>query len=217
MSKLRILVADDHEVIRTGVRALLESESDWEICGVATSGREAVEQAKTLRPDIVILDMQMPELNGTEAARRIKRALPETELLIFTGTENEDLVREVFEAGAKSYILKTDASSHLIDAVRTLSRHKPYFTGKVAEVLFAKFLDRSATQPAAEDKEILTPREHDVTRLLAEGKSNKEVADALGLSVRTAETHRANLMRKLRISSLPELVRYALRKGIIDS
>ena len=214
---IRILVADDHEVLRAGVRALLESEPGWEVCGIAKTGREAVEQAKELQPDIVVLDMSMPELSGIEAARRIKRLLPETELLIFTASEREDLIKQVFEAGAKSYILKADAASHLIDAVRSLAGHKPFFTSKIAEIVFAKFLDRSPAEVGPEKTEQLTPREHDVVRLLAEGKSNKEVADALGLSVRTAETHRANLMRKLKMSSLAELVRYAIREGIVES
>jgi len=218
MKTVRILIADDHEVMRTGVRALLESEPGWEVCGVAKTGREAVDQANRLRPDVVILDMNMPELNGLEAARLIKQLLPTTELLIFTARETEDLVREVFEAGAKSYIRKGDAASHLIDAVKMLAQHKPFFTTKVSEVLFAKFLDRSDTQPGEEKvAEPLTPREQEIVRLLAEGKSNKEVADTLGLSVRTAETHRANLMRKLKFSSLAELVRYAVRKEIVGS
>ena len=217
MKRLRILIADDHEVVREGTRLMLESEPGWEICGVAKTGREAVEQAKELRPDIAVLDMSMPDLTGLEAARKIKRASPNSEVIIFTATESEELIRDVFESGAKSYILKADAGSHLVDAVKSVSQHKPFFTSKVSDVLFAKFLDRSPDQPAGNSVEPLTSRERDIVRLLAEGKSNKEVANVLGLSVRTAETHRANVMRKLGVSSLAELVRYAVREKLVES
>jgi DNA-binding NarL/FixJ family response regulator len=215
---MRILIADDHEIVREGTRMLLQHEPGWEVCGVAKTGREAVEQAKKLHPDIVVLDMGMPELNGLDAARQIKRALPKTELLIFTAHEREELIREVFEAGVKSYILKADAGSHLIEAIRSLSQHKPYFTTKVAEVLFAKFSNGSAGERTrSQTGKHLTAREREVVRLLAEGKSNKEVADALGISVRTAEAHRASALQKLGIDSLAGLVRYAIRKGIIEA
>jgi DNA-binding NarL/FixJ family response regulator len=213
MMSLRILVADDHEAVREGVRVMLERVPGWEICGSATTGREAVNEATRLRPDIVILDMGMPDLTGVEAARKIKRLLPETELLIFTASESEELIREVFQTGAKSYILKADAAAHLIDAVRALSEHRPFFTSKIAEVVFAKFLDGKSKTPDAE----LTDREREVIQLLADGKSNKEIADAMGISVRTAETHRANLLRKLKLSSVAELVRYAIRNGMISA
>ncbi len=215
---MRILIADDHEIVREGTRMLLQHEPGWEVCGVAKTGREAVEQAKKLHPDIVVLDMRMPELNGLDAARQIKHALPKTELLIFTAHEWEELIWEVFEAGVKSYILKADAGSHLIEAIRSLSQHKPYFTTKVAEILFAKFSNGSAGERSgSQTGKHLTAREREVVRLLAEGKSNKEVADALGISVRTAEAHRASALQKLGIDSLAGLVRYAIRKGIIEA
>ncbi len=218
MKTIRILIADDHEVVREGTRMLLKREPGWEICGVAKTGRDAVEQAKRLQPDIVVLDMSMPELNGLDAARQIKRALPKTELLIFTAHEREELMREVFEAGVKSYILKADAGSHLVEAIRSLSQHKPFFTTKVAEVLFAKFSSGSADErPGSKSEKHLTAREREVVRLLADGKSNKEVADALGVSVRTAETHRASLLRKLGLTSLADLVRYAIRNNITEA
>jgi DNA-binding NarL/FixJ family response regulator len=158
--------------------------------------------------------MGMPDLTGVEAARKIRRSLPEAELLIFTASESEQLIREVFEAGAKSYILKADAGTHLIEAVRAISEHRPFFTSKIAEVVFAKFVTRG---DAKAESEILTDREREVVRLLAQGMSNKQVADTLALSVRTVETHRANLLRKLRLSSLAALVRYAVRNGIVSS
>jgi two-component system, NarL family, response regulator NreC len=216
MKTVRILIADDHEVVREGMRLLLDRQANWEVCGVAKTGRDAVEQAKTLQPDIVVLDMGMPELNGLEAARQIKGFLPTAELLIFTGHEQEDLIREVFDAGVKSYILKGDASSHLVDAVRALSQHKPFFTTKVSEVLFAKFMSGAGRDPA-QGEEHLTKREREIIQLIAEGASNKEVAQKLGVSLRTAETHRANVLRKLNLSSVADLVRYAIRNNIVQA
>lgn len=214
MSTLRILIADDHEVVREGTRLLLQREAGWEVCAVARTGREAVEQAKQCRPDVVVLDLTMPDLNGLEATRRIKAALPSTEALIFTARESDELIREVFEAGAKSYILKSEAATYLVAAIKALSQHKPFFTNNVSEILFHRFLTR---EPAAAADERLSTREQEIVRLLAEGKSNKEVAAALGVSVRTAETHRAAIMRKPGIGSLAGLVRYAIRHGIIDA
>ena len=216
MKTVRILIADDHEVVREGTRLLLERQPNWEVCGVAKTGRDAVEQAKTLRPDIVVLDVGMPELNGLEAARQIKSFLPTTELLIFTGHENEELIREVFDAGAKSYILKAGAAEHLVEAIHALSQHKPFFTTKVAEVVFAKFMDGPGRDPA-QGEERLTKREREIVQLIAEGASNKEVAQKLGVSLRTAETHRANVLRKLNLSSVADLVRYAIRNNIVQA
>jgi two-component system, NarL family, response regulator NreC len=218
MNPLRILIADDHEVVREGVRLLLEREPGWQVCGIAKTGCDAVKQTRTLRPDIVVLDMGMPNLDGLEAARQIKRILPETELLIFTARETDELIREVFEAGVKGYILKSEAGTHLVEAINALAQHKPFFTSKVAEVLFQRFSKRSASkQVVAQDGERLTGRERQIVRLLAQGMSNKEVADSLGISVRTAETHRASIMRKPGVGSFAGLVRYAIRNGIIDA
>ena len=217
MRTLRILVADDHGVVREGTRLLIERVPGWEVCGVAKTGREAVEQAKRLQPDIVVLDMSMPELNGLDAARQIKRALPKTELLIFTAHEREEVIREVFEAGVKSYILKADASSHLIEAIRSLSQHKPFFTNKVSEVLFSRIVDVAERDENLQSVRSLSAREREIVHLLAEGNSNKDVASALGISVRTAEAHRASILRKLGLDSIAELVRYAVRNGIIEA
>lgn len=218
MKTVRILVADDHEVVREGTRLLIEREPGWEVCGIAKTGREAIEQAKRLQPDIVVLDMSMPDLNGLDATRQIKRLLPNIELLIFTAHEREEFIREVFEAGVKSYILKADAGSQLIEAIRSLCQHKPFFTTKVAEVLFAKFSSHSARERAgSQTNKHITAREREVVRLLAEGKSNKEVAHALGVGVRTVETHRAAAMKKLGLKSFGDLVRYAIRNGIVEA
>jgi two-component system, NarL family, response regulator NreC len=212
--KLRILLADDHEVVRAGARMLIEKETEWEVCGEAADGRKAVALAETLIPDIIVLDIGMPELNGLEAARKIRRALPNTEVLIFTGEENDQLIHEVFAAGARSYILKSDIGQHLVEAIRALSHHKPYFTKRISEVIFARYIDGSSG--AGKDKtEGLTPREREIVQLLAEGKSNKQTAGILGISIKTVETHRAGAMHRLRLDSFADLVRYAIRNKII--
>jgi two-component system response regulator NreC len=217
MRRLRILVADDHEVMRTGVRALIEQEPGWQVCGTATNGQEAVEAAKKLKPDVVILDMTMPELDGLEALREIKRALPKTEVVIFSAYHSEEVIEQLFDAGAKSYIQKSDASRHLVAAIKSLAEHKPFFTSEISQVLFSKFLSGSAGKKQNGQEHAVTSRERDVVRLLAGGNSNKEVANSLGISIRTAETHRATLMRKLGLESLAALVRYAIRNNIIDA
>ena len=217
MNALRILIADDHDVVRQGLRALIENEPGWEVCGVATSGREAVERAKELKPDIALLDMTMPELSGLEATRQIKRALPLTEVMVFSAHRSEDVVAQVFDAGAKSYICKADAGKHLVAAIRSLAEHKPFFTPEVSEILFSRFLAADARRANGAAEQKLTSREREVVRLLAEGRSNKETAGLLGISIRTSETHRASLMRKLSLDSLPALVRYAIRNHIIEA
>jgi DNA-binding NarL/FixJ family response regulator len=215
---LRILIADDHDVMREGTRAVIERQLGWEVCGVAATGREAVEQAFALEPDVVVMDMSMPELNGLDAAVQIRRRLPQTEILIFTAHQTDELIREVFEAGAKSFIFKSEAHHFLVEAIQSLSQHKPFFTSKVAEVLFAEILDRSEDKPhAAQTSKRLTAREREIVQLLSEGRSNQEVADVLGISVRTAETHRASILRKLGLKSLAELVRYAIRNSIVEA
>jgi DNA-binding NarL/FixJ family response regulator len=214
---LRILIADDHDVIREGTRSVIEREEGWEVCGIAATGREAVAQAALLEPDIVIMDMTMPDLNGLDAALQIKRVLPRTEILIFTGHETDNLIREAFEAGVKSFICKSEAHRFLVEAIESLSRHKPFFTSKVSEILFSNILDRAEGRGAAEPGQRLSAREREIVQLLAEGKSNKEVAQALGISVRTAETHRASVLRKLNLDSVASLVRYAIRNGIIEA
>lgn len=214
MEKLRILLVDDHEVVRQGVRMLVQKEAGWEICGEAVDGRKAVALAEQLHPDVVVLDIGMPGLNGLDAARQIKRALPKTEVLIFTGEENEQLIHDVFGAGARSYILKSDIGKHLVAAIRALGQHRHYFTNHISEVVFARYLNGDSG--VGKDKtEGLTPREREIVQLLSEGQSNKGVAALLGISIKTVETHRAATMRKLRLDSFADLVRYAIRNKII--
>ena len=215
---LRILVADDHQVMLEGARAVIERQPGWKVCGLAANGREAVAQANALKPDIVILDMTMPQLNGLDAAVQIKREVPGAEILMFTAHEADDLIRSAFDAGIKSFIAKTEAHQFLVEAIESLARHKPYLTAKVSDILFSNILNRAAgRRDDTEPGQRLTAREREIVQLVAEGKSNKEVADAFGISVRTAETHRANILRKLNLDSIADLVRYAVRNKIIEA
>jgi two-component system, NarL family, response regulator NreC len=217
-TSVRILIADDHDIVREGTRLVIERQPGWEVCGVATTGREAVKLAVKLEPDIVVLDMSMPELNGLDAARQIRRRLPQTEVLIFTAHSTDDLIREAFEVGVKSFINKTEAHIYLVEAIEALSRHKPFFTSKVSEILFSDMLNRAeGRRDETEPGQRLTAREREIVQLIAEGKSNKQVADALGISIRTAEAHRASILRKLSLDSVAGLVRYAIRNKIIEA
>ena len=211
-TKLRVLLADDHEIVRKGARAMIERRSDWQVCGEAGDGRSAVALAEKLQPDVAVIDVGMPELNGLEATRQIKRAVPACEVLVFTGEEDSKLIHDVFAAGARSYILKSDISDHLIAAIEALSQHKHYFTTKISEVVFAHYLQGKGASAAGDE---LTPREREIVQLLAEGKSNKDVAACLGISIKTAETHRAAIMAKLQMKSFADLVRYAIRNKIV--
>jgi len=213
MSTVRILLADDHEIVREGVRALITRQPGWEICGEAATGREAVEQAEKLKPDIVIMDIGMPELNGLDATRQIKRVLPQTEILIFTANETEEIMRHVFKAGARAYLLKLETNKHLIPAIEMLCKHRTYFSSKVSDSIFSGYLQSGA---GVEDT-ALSPRERETVQLIAEGKSNKEVAGVLNIGVKTVETHRAAIMRKLRLDSVAALVHYAIRNGITEA
>ena len=212
----RILVADDHEVVRRGLCALLQAQPDWEVCGEAGDGREALEKTQKLKPDVVILDIGMPSLNGLEATRQILKAMPHTRVLILTLHDSDQVVREVLNAGARGFLLKSDAARDLVAAVEALRRDKTYFTSKVAAMVLEGYLKGGTKAPAvAVGRDRLTPREREVVQLLAEGKSTKEVAVALGLSVKTAETHRSNIMRKLQLHSVSDLVLYAVRNNIV--
>jgi len=214
---VRILIADDHEMIRRGLRNLLEKHSGWEVCGEAANGRQAVELATKLHPDVVLLDLSMPEMNGLEATHQIKKALPNTEILVFTIHETDDFVRDALRAGALGYLLKSDAAMHVTAAVDALCAHKPFFTGNVSKSMLEVYLARHResvgdASPVAQ----LTAREREIVQLLAEGRSNKSVSALLGVSVKTAETHRAAVMKKLGLKSLAELVRYAIRNRMVE-
>jgi DNA-binding NarL/FixJ family response regulator len=215
MTALRILIVDDHAVVRRGVRALLESQPGWEVAGEAATGREAVELAKQLQPDIVIMDLSLPELNGLDATRQIRKALPRTEVLVLTMHHSEELARNVLQAGARGYVLKSDADQNLIAAVDSLRQHKPFLTSTVTAFVLDDYIHKNEGEASA--YAVVTPRERQIIQLLAEGRSNKETASELGVSVKTVEAHRANIMRKLRLRSASDLVRYAIRNRIVQA
>jgi DNA-binding NarL/FixJ family response regulator len=216
MKAMQILIADDHELVRKGLRTVLENQPGWKVCGEAVNGRQVVELARQLRPDVIVLDITMPELNGLEATRQIRKALPKAEVLILTMHESEQLMSEVLAAGARGYILKADTSRLLVSAIESLSQHQPFFTGKALEVVLGGCLKTgAATKGVDRIPALLTAREREIVQLLAEGKINKEVAVALGISVKTVDAHRANIMHKLNLHSVTDLVRYAIRNLII--
>jgi len=217
MSPVRILIADDHELTRRGVQVCLESQPEWKVVGEAATGLEAVEKAKELNPDVVILDISMPQLNGLETARQILKAVPQTEIVILTMHQSERLVRRALEAGARAFVTKSDVARHLIDAVNALRQHKAFFTSAAATAVLESYLSTSglAHERQAPKRE-LTAREREVLQLLAEGKRNKEIASILQISIFTAETHRSKIMRKLSLHSMNEIVRYAIRNQLLS-
>ena len=218
VKSVRILAADDHDILRRGLKQLLTARPGWEVCGEAKTGREAVALAEQLKPDIVVMDVSMPDLNGLEAARRIHKALPRTGIIMLTLHFSDQLVKDIVESGARAYVMKSDADRDLVHAVEALCSNRTFFTARAADMLLNEFSERnSPIQPQPPNQNRLTSREREIVQLLAEGKSSKEVAVALGISVKTAETHRANIMRKLQLHTVTELVRYAVRNQIIEA
>ena len=215
MSNIRILIADDHELIRRGLVSALADRPGWSIVAEAADGRQACELAARLTPDIAVLDLTMPELNGLDATREIRAATPKTRILIVTAHESEQLIRDVLDAGAMGYVLKSDAGRVLVQAIEALLDERPFFTSKVARVVLEGYL-RSGEDSVTQAAIALSPRERQIVQLLAEGSNNKEVARALQLSVKTVETPRSNIMRKMEFGSLADLVRYAIRNKIVD-
>jgi DNA-binding NarL/FixJ family response regulator len=215
---IRIQLADDHALIRRGLRELLETHIGWSICGEANDGREAVELALTLAPDVVILDLSMPVLNGIEATRRIREALPRTEVLIYSMHNAEHLVEEVLAAGARGYVLKSEPPEQVIAAIEALLRQLPFLTPAITGAVLDGYLRTSAQGLGSPDRaQRLTSREREVLQLLAEGRSNKNIAAALDISPKTVETHRAAIMRTTGLHSLADLVRYAIRNGFVEA
>jgi DNA-binding NarL/FixJ family response regulator len=208
---IRILIADDHDVVRSGLRNILEAQSNWQVVAEASDGKEAVEKAAQTKPDVAVIDYSLPLINGIEATRQIRARLPKTEVLIFTMHDSETLIQELLKAGARGYLLKSDAKRHLIGAIQSLAGHEPFFTAKVSETLLVSFLARPHREGS-----ILTNRERGVVQLIAEGHTNKQVANLLNISLKTVETHRATIMRKLDLSSSAALVRYAIRNRIVE-
>ena len=214
MSAVRILIADDHEIFRRGLAAELSQVTGWVVAAQAANGRQAVELAAEIKPDLVVMDLTMPELHGLEAARRIIAADPTARILILTAHESEQLVREVLSAGARGYVLKSDAGRILVTALQELLEGRMFFTSNVARIVVDGYLRNEGNE--ADGDTALSAREREIVQLLAEGNSNKDIARVLSISVKTAETHRSNIMRKMGFDSLPELVRYAIRNKIIE-
>jgi DNA-binding NarL/FixJ family response regulator len=215
---VRILLADDHDVVRRGLKVLLQERSGWEICGEAMSGREAVDLAREMQPDIAIIDLMMPGLNGLETTRQIRKVSERTQVLVFSMHHNEALVHDVLGAGARGYLLKTDAERQVVTAVETLLQRQSYFSAQISETVLEGFL-RSGHQAVSGEQasaQRLTPREREVIQLLAEGHRNKKIAQKLAISVKTVETHRTALMRKIGVRSIVDLVRYAVRNHLTE-
>jgi DNA-binding NarL/FixJ family response regulator len=213
---IRILIADDHDIVREGIRTLVQSQPRWVVCDEAATGREALEKARQHKPDVVVLDFSMPELNGLEVTRQICKALPRTEVLILTMHDSEQLAREILQAGARGYLLKTHTKRQLIPAIAALAEHKSYFDSKVSNLMLEVFLnpEKAAAEGGCGR---LTPREREIVQHIAEGRTSKEIATALNLSVKTVEAHRANVMNKLDLHSASQLVLYAVRNRIVQA
>ncbi len=216
MRNLRIVIADDHDVVRRGLREILESEPNWEVVAEAVNGREAVQLVNQHKPDVIVIDLSMPELNGLTATKQILQMQPKTEVVLLTMHDSEQTISEVLQSGARGYVLKSDAGRDLITAVRAVAKHTPYFTPHVADLVLKGYLNGNGPMQSVTPKTQLTTREREIIQLLAEGKTNKEVATALFISTKTAEAHRVNINRKLGLHSVSELVRYAVRNNIIS-
>jgi len=211
-SMTRILIADDHEVVRSGLRSILEAHDGWQVVAEACDGKEAIAKAVETKPDVAIIDYSLPMMNGVEATRQIRSRVPGAEILIFTMHDSDVLIGELLEAGARAYLLKSDAKQYLVAAVESLAGHRPFFTGRVSEQLLETFLAKQHIKSDA----TLSPRERVIVQLIAEGHSNKEMGEILNLSVKTIETHRAAAMRKINVTSTAAIVRYAIRNKLIE-
>jgi DNA-binding NarL/FixJ family response regulator len=212
MKPLSILIADDHEVVRRGIRALLEARPEWKICGEAANGREAVEKAKKLRPDLVLLDLTMPEAGGLEAIPKIRDACPHTKILVLTMQDSGEMASQVLAAGASGLVLKSDAARDLVLAVQSVEQSRPFLSPAVTRLIIGHLAKTSAPEPPPS----VTPRELEVLKLLALGQSNKEIAAALDISVKTVDAHRSSIMRKLNLRTYSDLIRFAIRRQLID-
>jgi DNA-binding NarL/FixJ family response regulator len=216
LAKLSVLIADDHELVRRGVRSILEAQPGWEVVGEASDGQQALERARALKPEIVVLDIGMPRLSGLEAARRIGKILPQVKILILSMHDSNELARAVLEAGARGYVTKSDAARDLVTAVDALHKNKSFFTARVQQMVLECFLRRGSAKNSVGKSGRLTSRQTEIVQLLSEGRSSKEIAAILNLSLKTIETHRANIMRKLDCHSVSELVVHAIRNKIVQ-
>jgi two-component system response regulator NreC len=213
---MRILIADDHAIVREGLRQLLNSQRDMEVVGEAQDGREALEKAKSLRPDVAILDVAMPGLSGMEAVRLIKEAVPRTQIVVLSMHEKEAYVHQVFAAGALAYVLKASPSTDVLEAIRAAHRGEYFLSSKIRAEVIGKYLQSRKEKPSVRGYDLLSEREQQVFRLMVEGNSTNQIADVLCVSPKTVEKHRGNVMNKLGIHDLVALVKYAIKIGIID-
>ncbi len=216
MKQIRVLLADDHTLIRAGLRLVVEQEADFTVAGEAENGRQAVAMAESLKPDVAVLDIGMPELNGIEACAQIRESQPQIEVVMLSMHSDEGYVLRSLKAGARAYLLKDSAEADLARAIRAASEAKSFFSPAVGKVLLEDYMRKLQRTGAEDSYELLSPREREIFQLVAEGKSSKEIANLLNLSVYTVETHRAKVMQKLNLKSVPELILYAVRKGIIS-
>ena len=214
--KIRILLADDHTVVRRGLRLLLEGQPDFSVVAEAADGKQAVDAAEASRPDVALLDIAMPNLNGIEAAQRILAVAPNTSIVVLSMHADESYVLRALKAGAKGYLLKDSAEGDLIEAIKSVTRGKTFFSPEITKMLAEDYVREISTRGIEDSYELLTPREREILQLLAEGKSNKDIAGLLNLSLYTVETHRRNLQDKLNLHSFAELILYAVRKGVIS-
>ena len=216
MKKIRVLLADDHQMMRTGLRLVLEQQPDMSVIAEADDGRQAVSLAKSLKPEVVVMDIGMPNLNGIEAARQIKDVAPDAAVIMLSMHSDESYVLRALGAGARAYLLKDSAAEDLVRAIRAVGEGKSFFSPAVSKVLLEDYVRKLKRTGGEDSYDLLSPREREILQLVAEGKSNKEVASLLNLSVYTVETHRARIMQKLNLKGVPELILYAVRKGIIS-
>ena len=216
MKTIRVLLADDHKLIRAGLVLVVQQQPDLQVVGEADDGRQAVEMVNSLKPDVAVMDIGMPNLNGIEAAQQITQSHPQTAVVMLSMHADEGYVLRALKAGARAYLLKDSATSDLVQAIRAVVEGKSFFSPAVSKVLLQDYLRKMRRTGAEDSYDLLSPREREVLQLVAEGKSNKEVANLLNLSVYTVETHRAKIMQKLNLKGVPELILYAVRKGIIS-
>ena len=215
MSRIRVLLADDHRMIRAGLRLVLEQQPDVTVVGEADDGRQAVALAEELKPDVVVMDVGMPSLNGIEAAAHVKQSQPSIAVVMLSMHSDEGYILRALRAGATGYILKDSAEADLVSAVRAVAEGKSFFSPKVSRILLEDYVRKLRKSGAEDSYDLLSAREREILQLVAEGKSSKEIANLLSLSVYTVETHRANIMQKLNLKGIPELILYAVRKGIV--
>ena len=216
MNPIRVLLADDHKLMRAGLRLVVDQQPDLSVVGEADDGRQAVELAKSLKPDVVVMDIGMPNLNGIEAARQIREIRPDVAVVMLSMHSDEGYVLRALGAGARAYLLKDSATTDLVQAIHAVVEGKSFFSPAVSKVLLQDYMRKLQRSGAEDSYDLLSPREREVLQLVAEGKSNKEIASLLNLSVYTVETHRAKIMQKLNLKGVPELILYAVRKGIIS-